>query len=120
MGATKSSGQTPSAIGVDADAVQESVAKSIMVPKKMLEANLRAGSALLNFASQRMQAQAEFLGRFLRCDNVEQAAAMQKEFFETMIGDYGREMNELMEIARENSAFVAAGTGEASKTGKAA
>ncbi len=120
MGATKSPSQAPSAIPLNADAVQDSIAKSIMVPKKMLEANFKAGSALLSFASHRMQAQAEFLGRFLHCDNVEQAATMQKEFFETMIGDYSREMNELMEIARENSAFLATGTAEPPRTGKAA
>jgi hypothetical protein len=119
MGATKNPGQPPSVIAPGADAVQDSIARSIMVPKKMLEANLRAGSALLNFASQRMQAQAQFLARFLRCDNVEQAATMQKEFFEKMIGDYSGEMNELMQIARENSAFLATGTAEPPTSGKA-
>lgn len=120
MGATKSPGQTSSAIAVNADAIQEGIAKSMLVPRKMIEANLRAGSALLSFASQRMQAQVEFLGRFLHCDNVEQAAAAQKEFFEAMIADYSREMNELMEIARENSAFLAGAATEAPKAGKAA
>jgi len=119
MGAVNSPSQPPSAIAVSADAVQDSIARSILVPKKMLEANLRAGSALLNFASQKMQAQAQFFGRFVRCDNVEQAATMQKEFFETMIGDYSREMNELVQIARENSAFIAVGTAEPPTTGKA-
>ncbi len=120
MGATKSPGRASSAIDADADAIQDSIMKSIMVPKKMLEANLRAGSALLSFAGLRMQAQAEFFGRVLRCDNVEQAATMQKEFVEAMVGDYSREMTELMEIARENSAFLASGTAAPSKTGKAA
>lgn len=119
MGATKSPGQTPSVIALDADAVQQGLAKSMMAPKKMLEANLRAGSALLTFASQRMQAQAEFLGRFMHCGSLEQAATMQTKFFETMIGDYSREMKELMEIARENSAFLGAAA-EPSKTDKAA
>ncbi len=119
MGATKSPGPTSSATAVNAVAVQEGLAKSMMAPKKMLEANLRAGSALLSFASQRMQAQAEFLGRFMHCDSLEQAAAMQTKFFETMVSDYGREMNELMEIARDNSAFLGAAA-EPPKTGKAA
>ncbi len=118
MAATKNPSQ-PSAIAFSADAVQDGIAKSIMIPKKILEANLRAGSALLNFASQRMQAQAQFLGRFVRCDNVEQAATMQKEFFETIIGDYSREMNELMQIARENTALLDAATLERATTGKA-
>jgi hypothetical protein len=119
MGATKSPGQTSSVIAVSADDVQKGLAKSMIAPKKMLEANLRAGSALLSFASQRMQAQAEFLGRFMHCDSLEQAAAMQTKFFETMVSDYGREMNELMEIARDNSAFLGAAV-EPPKTGKAA
>ena len=41
MGATKSPGQTSSAIAVNADAVQEGIAKSMLVPRKMIEANLR-------------------------------------------------------------------------------
>ncbi len=118
MGATKSPGPTSSGIAVNADAVQEGIARSMMAPKKMLEANLKAGSALLTFASHRIQAQAEFLGRFMHCDNVEQAATMQSKFLETMIGDYSREMNELMQIARDNSAFLGAAF-EPSKTGKA-
>ncbi len=120
MGATKGPGQTSSVIAVNADTVQEGIAKSMLAPRKMMEANLKAGSALLSFASQRMQAQAEFLARFLHCDNVEQAATAQKEFFEAMVGDYSREMTELMEIARENSAFLAGGATEPPKAGKAA
>ena len=119
-GRDESPGQTSSAIALDAEAVQDGVAKSMMVAEEDDRGESRAGSALLGFAGQRMQAQAEFLGRFMHCDSVEQAATMQKEFFETMIGDYGREMNELMEIARENSAFIAAATAEPPKTGKAA
>ena len=36
MGATKSPGQTSSAIAVNADAVQEGIAKSMLVPRKMM------------------------------------------------------------------------------------
>jgi len=116
MSATKGVGRAASA----ADAIQDRVAKSIVVPKTMLEANLRATSALLSFAGHRMQAQAEFLGRVLRCGNVEQAATMQKEFFEAMVADYNREMTELMAIARENSAIFASAAAAPPKSGKAA
>ncbi len=120
MAETKTAGQTSSMIGAGAEQVQDGLAKSMLVPRKMLEANLRAGSALLNFASHRMQAQADFLGRVLRCDNVEQAATMQKEFFENMVGDYSREMSELMEIARENTAVLGGIATGSAKVGKAA
>jgi hypothetical protein len=110
MGAKNGGNQSAfgqSAFGVDAGAVQESLAQATMMPKKMLEANLRASSTLLSFASHRMQAQSEYFGRLLHCASVEQAAAMHKEYFEALIGDTSRELNALMEIARENSALFA-------------
>jgi hypothetical protein len=108
------------AFAFDAGAVQESLAKAAAIPKKMLEANLKAGSTMLSFASRRMQAQAEFLGRFARCANLEEAAAMQKDYFEALVGDCSRELNVLMEIARENSALLTPSSPVAPPAGKKA
>lgn len=121
MGATKDPGQAgASAFAFGGDAVQEGLAKAVVIPRKMLEANLKAGSSLLSFASQRMQAQAEFFGRFVHCANVEEAATLQKDYFETLIGDYSRELNALTELARESSALLVPQTPGGPAIGKGA
>jgi hypothetical protein len=120
MSATKTLSETSGATGAEIQAVQDGIAKSITVPKKMMEANFRAGSALLSFVGQRMQAQAELLERFTRCDSVEQAASVQSKFLETLISDYSREMSQFIEIARDNSNMLSKSAEEASRAGRAA
>jgi hypothetical protein len=119
MSATKNASGATGGFAIGADAVPEGLAKSALAPRKVIEANLKAGSSALSFASHRMQAQADLLSRFLRCDSVEQAAAVQKDFFEEMIGDYSREMNEMMDIAREISVLLAPAANGAAKTSQA-
>jgi len=119
MSATKNASGATGDFAVGAEAIPEGLAKSALASRKVIEANLKAGSSALNFASHRMRAQAELLSRFLRCDIVEQAAAMQKDFLDEMIGDYGREMNEMMDIAREVSVLLAPTANGAARSSQA-
>jgi hypothetical protein len=119
MSATKNASGATGGFATGPETIPEGLAKSVLAPRKVIEANLKAGSSALNFASHRMRAQAELLDRFLRCDSVEQAAAVQKDFFEEMIGDYSREMNEMMDIAREVSVLLAPAPNGAMRTSQA-
>jgi hypothetical protein len=67
--------------------------------KSMLEPPLRASSALLNFAGERMRAHAEFYGHAAQCRSFEDATHLQAEFLQAMSNDYAREMKILAEIA---------------------
>ena len=80
---------------------QANFGAALSVPKKLVETQLRTSSELLNFASQRMHAQAEFLGRFMQCATLDEAAKVQGQYFEGMIADYGREIKHLAELAQE-------------------
>ena len=50
MGAMTAYGQSSSAIDLGADAVGDDIDRALTLPRAFIEANLRAGSALLEFA----------------------------------------------------------------------
>ena len=107
MSATDEGGSSPSAIGLSADAIGEGIARSLTLPRALIDANLRTGSALLEFAGQCVHAEAEFLQRLFRCRDLEQASTLHARFVAAMIGEGGRELTELMAVARENVALIA-------------
>jgi hypothetical protein len=104
----------------DVNFVQDNFGKAMEAPKKFMETQLQTSSALLNFASQRMLAQAEFLGRVSHCTSFEEAAKMQAKFFESMMSDYSREMAHLTELARSNAVIATQAVKEATKAERSA
>jgi len=94
------------AIGPGAEA-SDGIARSLALPRALIDANLRAGSTLLGFAGQCVHAEAEFLERLFACRDLEQASALHARFIAAMIGEGGREMTELMAVARETVARIA-------------
>jgi hypothetical protein len=118
MGTAKAIGEAPRVAGFDAHAIQDKFGKAMDMPKKMMESQLQASSALLSFAGQRMQAQAEFLGHFSNCHTLDEAAKMQAKYFETMMADYSREMAHLAELARSSATLATDAMREAAKVEK--
>ena len=106
MGAMTAYGQSSSAIDLGADAVGDDIDRALTLPRAFIEANLRAGSALLEFAGQCIHTETEFLERLFACHDFEQASAVHAHFVATMIGEGGRELTELMKVARENAAQI--------------
>jgi hypothetical protein len=108
MSASKSagtSGQTQAGTAPVEDltrSVQEGLATTMEVPKKVMEANLDTGAELLTFISRRMKAQADLFSGVGHCHNMEEAADMQRTFWEKVTKDYSEEVNHLAEIARKN------------------
>ena len=66
-------GSSANAIGLGAEAI-DGIARSLALPRALIDANLRAGSALLGFAGQCVHAEAEFLERLFPCRDLEQAS----------------------------------------------
>jgi len=119
MSATKTSGEASRVAASEAALIQDNFGKAMGVSKKLLENQLQTSSALLNFAGQRMQAQADFLGRFSSCHTLDEAAKMQTKYFEAMIADYGRELTHLAEIARTNTIMATDAMRETARAEKA-
>jgi hypothetical protein len=83
------------------------MARSLALPRAFIDANLRASSTLLGFAGQCVHAETKFLEQFFACRSVEQASTLHAGFVAAMIGEGGRELTELMAVARENVALIA-------------
>ena len=95
MSATDAGGSFRDAIGLGAEAI-DGIARSLTLPRALIDANLRTGSALLDFAGQCVHAEAEFLEQLFRCRGLEQASTLHAHFVATMIGEGGRELTELL------------------------
>ena len=107
MGATNPRGSFPPATGLGAATVEDEIARSLALPRALIEANFRTGATLLEFAGQRVHAEAEFLERLFTCRDLEQASALYARFVAAMIGEGGSEVTELMAVARQNVALIA-------------
>ncbi len=107
MGAKTAYGQSSSAIDLCVEAVGDDIDRALTLPRVLIEANLRAGSALLGFAAKCVHAETEFFEQLAACRDFEQARAAHAHFVATMIGEGGRELTELMAVARENVALIA-------------
>ena len=103
---TASDAGDSSAIGFGAEA-SDGIAKSLTLPRALIDAHLRTGSALLGFAGQCVHAEAAFLERLFGCRDLEQVSTAHASFVAAMIGEGGRELTELMAVARENVALIA-------------
>ena len=107
MGAKTAYGQSSSAIDLGAEAVGDDIDRALTLPRVLIESNLRAGSALLAFAGHCVHAETELFEQLAACHDFEQARAAHAHFVATMIGEGGRELTELMAVARENVALIA-------------
>jgi hypothetical protein len=113
MSAIPAHGEISSAIDRGAEAVQDEVDRALSLPRALIEASLRAGSALLGFAGQCAHAETEFFERLSACRDCDEARALHARFVAAMIGEGGRELTELMAVARENVALIADAAGPA-------
>ena len=100
MGAETAYGQSSSAIGLGAEAVGDEIDRALTLPRVLIEANLRAGSALLDFAGHCLRAETELFQQLAASHDLEQTRAAHTRFVTTMIGEGGRELTELMAAAR--------------------
>jgi hypothetical protein len=107
--------QSSTAGGLGGEAIDEGIARSLTFPRALIDANLRAGSALLGFAGHCVHAETEFLEQLFRCRDLGQASRLHARFIAAMIDEGGRELTALMAAARENVArFGAAETAQPS------
>ena len=58
------------AIGLGADAI-DGIARSLTLPRALIDAHLRTGSTLLGFAGQCVHAEAEFFEQLLKCRDLD-------------------------------------------------
>jgi hypothetical protein len=107
LSATDEGVSSPSVIGLDAGAIAEGIARSLTLPRALIDVHLRTGSTLLEFAGQCVHAEAAFLARLFTCRDLGQASTLHARFVTAMIGESGRELTELMAVARENIALIA-------------
>ena len=96
-----------SSTSLDGESADDAIARSLAVPRTLIEANLRAGTALLGFAGQCVHDEAEFLTQLFRCRDLEQASTLHARFVTAMLGEGAREWTELMAAAHENVARFA-------------
>lgn len=108
MSAILPHGESSSAFDPGAEAVQDEIDRALNLPRLLIEANLRAGSALIGFAGQCLHAETEFFDRLSECRDFDEAQSAHAQLIATLIGEYGRELTELVAAARENVAGVAA------------
>jgi hypothetical protein len=120
MSATCPGDSFPRATGPGVEAIEGGIVRSPTLPRAIIEANLRTGATLLEFAGQRLHAETEFLQRLFDCHDFEQASTLHSQFVAAMIDEGGRELTELMAVARENAARVADAAGTAPATRSAA
>lgn len=105
-------------IGLGCEATDD-IARSLTLPRALIDANLRAGVALLGFAGQCVHAEAEFLGQLFRCGDLEAASTLHARFIAAMIGEGGRAMTAMTAVARDNAALIASAA-ETAKPGQSA
>ncbi|MGA2491906.1 MAG: hypothetical protein ABSF67_03025 [Roseiarcus sp.] len=74
MSASDAGGSSANAIGLGSEAV-DGIARSLTLPRALIDANLRAGSALLGFAGQCVHAEAELFEQLAARENVALVAA---------------------------------------------
>jgi hypothetical protein len=106
MSAIIADGQSSSAIGLGAEAI-DGIARSLALPRALIDANLRAGSALLDFVGHCVHAETEFFEQLAARHDFEQARVAHARFVAAMIGEGGRELTELLAVVRENVALIA-------------
>ena len=107
MSATRAGGSSANATGPNAEPIEDEIARSLTLPRALIDANLRTGAALLDFAGQCVHAETEFLERLFTCHDLQQASTLHARFVAAMIGEGGRELTELMAVTRENVAQIA-------------
>ncbi|MCU4179593.1 phasin family protein [Bosea sp. BH3] len=87
---------------------QAQLASAAAVPQAIWEANLSILSEMLTFMSHRMRAQAEFCGHLGHCKEIAEAVDVQRNFAQSVTGDYSQEVEKLSDIARKNLATFSA------------
>jgi hypothetical protein len=107
MSATRAGGSSANATGPGAEPIEDEIARSLTLPRALIEANLRAGAALLDFAGQCIHAETEFLERLSTCHGLQEASTLHTRFVADMIDESGRELTALLAVARENVAQIA-------------
>jgi hypothetical protein len=113
MSAAKASTETLSGMPGDiVKSVQANMANMMMVPQKVIEANLETGAELLNFMSRRMKSQSELWSRISHCHGMDDAADAQRIFVESLTKDYANEMNQLAGVFRKNLETVTSAVSE--------
>jgi Phasin protein len=100
--------------------MQGGIAKAMELPKKLMECNFDTSAELLTFLSRRMKAQAELLSGVVHCQDMGEAAEMQRKFLEKVTKDYAEEMNHLADIARKNFETMSGAMSREAQNGQAA
>ena len=96
--------ETPVEIALSANL---GMAKVMNVPRKIFETQLATGSELLNFASRRLEAQAELLGTVSHCGKLEDIVGAQRKFFEFASEQYSKEFGHIFNATWKNIAHMA-------------
>jgi hypothetical protein len=109
MSATRADARPSSAPDPDPETAEDVIDLALSLPRGLIEANLRAGSALLGFAGKCLHAETALFEQLSTCRDLDAAKFAHARFLATMIDEYGREFSELMAMTRESVAAAAAG-----------
>ena len=96
----------PLAIEFDA-AMTDGVARAMVAPRKVMEANLAVCSEWLAFVGRRMRAQADLIEATTRPGGFDEAAEARRRFLEKARDDYAAEVARLFDLARGTFSRVA-------------
>ena len=79
---------------------------SWLPPGPVFAAQIAASQEILDFASKRMRAQADFIESLSHCDNLEQATSRHREFLAAAGQQYSEEMSQLMGLVHKNLSAI--------------
>lgn len=90
-----------------ADDMQEGLSAFMVVPQRLMQANLEAFADGMNFMHRRMKAQATMLSGLGRMGTGGNLGDTQQHFINDMAQEMAAEMKEFSELAKKNMALAA-------------
>lgn len=83
------------------DTVKSVFAFAANGPQQAVNAWLRINAECLRFASHRLAAQSELLGKLCQCGNADEFVAAETRFLENAADEYSQEIDQIAEVVRE-------------------
>ncbi|MFM8748595.1 phasin family protein [Rhabdaerophilum sp.] len=83
-------------------ALEQNLAGLMVMPQRLMQAQIEILAEGMNFMSRRMKAQAAFLGELGQVTSVANLAQLQRNLVQNISRDWTEEANEISEIAHRN------------------
>lgn len=102
-GNRKREGASPEAVTHQVTAaLEQNLAGLMVMPQRLMQAQIEILAEGMNFMSRRMKAQAAFLGELGQVTSVANLAQLQRNLVQNISRDWTEEANEISEIAHRN------------------